>query len=73
MTPLLGTHKTMTTGVSPGVTPSASLVATGRGEKLRLDLGSQVLLIALGSNPRAALEAIRDDLNTILSQSKEVS
>jgi len=73
MTTVLGAHKIMATGVSPGVIPSASLVATGLGEKLSLDLGSQVLLIALGSNPRAALEAIRDDLNTILSQSKEVS
>ncbi len=71
MTTLLGTHKTMATGVSPGVTPSAVLVATGLGEKLRLDLGSQVVLIALGSNPRAALEALRDDLDRLLTESKE--
>ena len=63
---LLGTHKTMTVGVSAGVTPSASLATSGLGEKLRLDLGAQVLLIALGNDPRAALTALRDDLNTVL-------
>lgn len=70
---LLGTHRTLTASVSPGVTPSASLVATGLGAKLSLDLGSTVLLISLGADPRAALEAIRDDLNTILSESKEAA
>ena len=65
---LLGAHKTMTTGVSPGVTPSALLVTTGLGQKLSLDLGAQVILVALGTNPRAALEAIRHDLDSILNE-----
>jgi hypothetical protein len=65
---VLGTHHTLSTGVSPGVTPSATLTHTGLGEKLKLDLGSQVLLIHLGTNPRAALTALRDDLDALLSE-----
>ena len=70
---LLGTHKTMTTGVSAGVTPSATLAPTGLGDKLRLDLGAQVVLISLGADPRAALEALRDDLDRLLTESKEAA
>lgn len=65
---VLGTHRTFATGISAGVTPSASMVPTGLGEKLSLNLGAQTILVALGTNPRAALEAIRDDLDTILSE-----
>lgn len=65
---MLGMHKTMTTGVSPGVTPSAELVHTGLGAKLRVDLGTQVLLVALGNDPRAALEALHADLGAILTE-----
>lgn len=70
---LLGTHKTLTTGVSPGVTPAATLAQTGLGEKLRLDLGAQVLLIALGNDPRAALEALHADIGALLTESKEAA
>jgi len=70
---LLGTSRTMTTGVSPGVTPSASLVRTGVGVKLMIGLGSDRLEINLGVDPHAAIVAIRDDLDTIISQSKEAA
>ena len=70
---LLGTSKTFTTGVSAGATPAASLEPSGLGDKLRLDLGAQVLLIALGADPRAALEALRDDLDRLLTESKEAA
>lgn len=71
--PVLGTHKTMATGVSPGVTPTATLAHTGLGEKLRLDLGAQVILISLGNDPRGALEALRDDLDGLLTESEAAS
>lgn len=67
---LLGTHRTMTVGVSAGVTPSATLATSGLGEKLRLDLGAQVLLIALGNDPRAALEALDADIGALLRKEK---
>ncbi len=69
--PILGAHRTITAGVSPGTTPSASLVSSGLGPKLALDLGGERLLISLGSNPRAALTAIRDDLDRLVTESKE--
>jgi len=68
--PILGAHRTITAGVSPGTTPSASLVSSGLGPKLALDLGGERLLIGLGANPRAALLAIRDDLDRVLTENE---
>ena len=70
---LLGTSKTLTTGVSPGVTPSVSLAHSGLGAKLRLDLGAEVIVVSLGADPRTTLEALRDDLDRLLTESKEAA
>lgn len=68
---ILGMHRTTTVGVSGGATPSASLVTGPISSKLMIDLGADRVEIGLGANPRAALDALRDDLNTILNESKE--
>jgi hypothetical protein len=65
---MLGTHRTMTTGIAPGATPSATLTNTGTGTKLRLDLGSQVILVGLGANPREALATLHADLGRLLKE-----
>jgi len=70
---LLGTSRTIGTGVSAGITPSATLVTGPISSKLMIDLGADRLEIGLGSNPRAAIEALAQALNTILTESKEVS
>ena len=62
---LLGTHRTSTHGIAPGYRPGASMVS-GIRPKLQLDLGREAVLIALGDDPTASLQALRDDLDTIL-------
>lgn len=67
---LIGTHRTITTGIAPAHRPTASLTGTFN-RKLRLDLGRDVLLVSLGDSPTAALHALRDDLDALLTESKE--
>ncbi len=68
---LLGTSRTIGTGVSAGITPSATLITGPISSKLMIDLGADRVEIGLGANPRAALEALRDDLDRLLTESKE--
>ncbi len=65
---ILGTHHTMATGITPGFTPTATLAHVTTGTKLRLDLGAQVILIALGNNPREALQALHADIGRLLKE-----
>ena len=62
---LLGTQRTITTGITPGHRITATM-ATTLSKKLRLDLGREVVLIALGDTPTASLAALRDDLDALL-------
>ncbi|MGI8657227.1 MAG: hypothetical protein ACR2K4_00465 [Candidatus Limnocylindria bacterium] len=69
---ILGTSRLMTTGVSAGITPSATLVTGPISSKLLLDLGADRLEIGLGPTPHAALAALRDDL-IALTEVKEAA
>ncbi len=68
---ILGTHRTMTVGVSAGHVPAVALARTSIGIKLVIDLGATRLLVSLGASPREALEALRDGLDAVLTESKE--
>ena len=63
---MLGTHRTITTGIAPGHRPTASMAAT-LSKKLQLDLGRELVVIALGDTPTASLAALRDDLDALLN------
>lgn len=62
---LLDTHHTITAGIAPGHRPTASMAAT-LSKKLQLDLGREVVVIALGDTPAASLAALRGDLDALL-------
>ena len=58
---LLGTHRTITVGIAPTHRPTATMALT-HSRKLRLDLGREVVMMAIGDNPTGSLTALRDDL-----------
>jgi len=74
MTPILGTSRTVGTGLSAGITPSVSLVTGPISVKLLVSLGADRLEIGLGADAHAAIAAIvaiRDGLDAVLTEVKE--
>lgn len=66
----VGFHKLVTGhGLSPGTLPTVRL-EPGIRPKLDLGLGASTIRIGLGDDPTAALAALRDALDALLTESE---